>query len=210
MAIANLYSRFLWYSKKHGLPRLILLGLQELWRIINNKEVVFLFDLASTPLETCKGVPVVTVRAYDLLENIPKDDMDQLIQVKGKENVASFLEFFFKRRATLWIAKMGGQIVGYHWTLIGGFDGFYSMPITSRDGIVVAVEIFPQYRGHGIASALRMFSFAELRKQGILRVFAKVHVSNASGLRSMAKNGSQVIGKVRTFKIMNKHLTIWG
>jgi GNAT superfamily N-acetyltransferase len=209
MTLASLFKRFLWYKQKHGLKRLIWLSLKRLWEKINNKEVMFLFNLDSIPIETVEDLRSICVQSHRVLESIPKGDIDQLIRLKGKDILNPFLQHFFQRGATLWIAKMDEKVVGYDWTLVGGFDGFYSMPMTAKDAIILAVEVFPEFRGQCIASAMRLLSFAELRQNGVSRVFAKVHVANVSGLKSMVKNGSQEIGKVRTFKILAKHITIW-
>ena len=186
------------------------LGLRKLWRKINNKEVMFVFDLDSMPLESrSRCLPNVFVKSYQTLESIPKDDKDQLIRLKSEDILDSFLHHFFEKGATLWIAKIDQQIVGLCWTLIGGFDGFYSMPMTSRDAIYLAAEVFPEFRGQAIASALRLLIYSQLRQHGVARVFVKSHVANISSLRSVAKTNNQRIGIVRTFRIFGKHITIW-
>jgi hypothetical protein len=186
------------------------LGLRKLWRKINNKEVMFVFDLDSMPLEsTSRCLPNVFVKSYETPESIPKDDKDQLIRLKSEDILDSFLHHFFEKGATLWIAKIDQKIVGLCWTLIGGVDGFYSMPMTSRDAIYLSAEVFPEFRGQSIATAIRLLVYSQLRQQGVPRVFTKSHVANVSSLRSIAKTANQQIGTVRTLKIFGRHITIW-
>ena len=98
---------------------------------------------------SCNIYPMFLSKSYEVPESIPKADKDQLIRLKSEEILDSHLHHFFKKGATLWIAKIDQQIVGLCWTLIGGFDGFYSMPMTSRDAIYLAAEVFPEFRGQG-------------------------------------------------------------
>ena len=171
---------------------------------------MLVFDLETMPLECkLKYLPNVFVQSYEVPESIPKADKDQLIRLKSEEILDSHLHHFFKKGATLWIAKIDQQIVGLCWTLIGGFDGFYSMPMTSRDAIYLAAEVFPEFRGQAIASALRLLIYSQLRQHGVARVFVKLHVANVSSLRSVAKTNNQRIGIVRTFRIFGKYITIW-
>jgi RimJ/RimL family protein N-acetyltransferase len=171
---------------------------------------MFVFDLDSMPLESrLVCLPNAFVKSYETLEGIPRADKDQLIRLKSKEILDSHLHHFFEKGATLWIAKIDQKIVGLCWTLIGGFDGFYSIPMTSRDAIYLAAEVFPEFRGQGIATAIRLLVYSQLRQQGVSRVFAKVHVANVPSLKSLTKTGNQQIGIVRTFRIFGKHITIW-
>lgn len=171
---------------------------------------MFVFDLDSMPLKSSlESLPDVSVQGYEVPESIPKKDKDQLIRLKSKEILDFHLHHFFEKGATIWIAKIDQQIVGLCWTLIGGFDKFYSMPITSRDAIYLSAEVFPEFRGQAIASAIRLLVYSQLRQYGVSRVFAKVHVANVSSLKSIAKTANQQIGTVRTLKLLSRHITIW-
>jgi hypothetical protein len=186
------------------------LGMSKLWRKINNKEVMFVFDLDSMPLKSrLQCLPDVYVKSHESLESIPKEDRQQLVQSKSEEILDSFLDHFFKKGATLWIAKIDKKIVGLCWTLIGGFDGFYSMPMTSKDAIYLAAEVFTEFRGQAIATATRLLVYTQLRQQGVARVYTKSHVANVSSLKSIGKTANKQIGKVRTIKIFGRHITIW-
>jgi hypothetical protein len=210
LVMTSFYKKVLWYIKKHGLKSLILLSLTRLWETIDNKEVVFLSDLNSMALEMAKDRPSLSVQAYKTPESIPKEDMDQLIRLKSKDILNSILQHLFEKGATLWIAKVEDRVVGLTWTLIGGFDGFYSVPIPSMDAIWFAQEVFSEARGQGIAGAMRGLIFKHLAQQGVSRIYAKVHYSNVSQLRSMDRTGNIRIGMVRTFKVLNRLITIWG
>jgi len=209
MGIPKLYKKFLFYYKKHGLKKLILFSLIKFWRRIDNKEIMFLFDLDSMNIKTDECFPPISVEAYESLRKVPEEDMKQLIQLKSEEILKTFLESFFKRGATLWLAKLEDKIVGLEWTLVGGFDGFYSMPMTLKDAIVLALEVFPEFRGKGIAATMRWLIYERLKKCGVSRIFAKVHISNIPELRSLAKTGNIKIGTVRTLNLFSKHITIW-
>jgi len=190
---------------------LVTLGVSKLLRKINNKEVMFVFDLDSMQLKNrLENLPDIYVKMHQSLESIPKEDRNQLIRLKSEEILASHLHHFFKKGATLWIAKLDQKIVGICWTFIGGFNGFYSMPMTSRDAIYLSVEVFPEFRGQAIASAMRLLVYSQLRQCGVSRVYAKVHSKDTSSLKSIAKTGNQQIGSVRTFTIFNRYVTIWG
>ena len=209
MNLKSIYKQLLFYLKKHGLRKLIGVALIKFWRNhINLKEVVFFYDL-DTWNNDGSFSDHLFVESYDTMASISQENMEQLVRLKNKEIVVSFLDSFFRRGATLWLAKTNKTIVGLQWTLIGGFNGFYSLPISSRDAIILAVEIFPAFRGQAIYSDMTHNLLLKLKEMKISRVYFKVHVTNKSMLRGVSKINSKRVGIVRSFSLFNRHITIW-
>jgi RimJ/RimL family protein N-acetyltransferase len=206
----NLYNVFIWYLKKHGFMRLAKLACIKAWNhYFDNREVVFFFDLCREDLDTAGNEKGLYVQAYKTADFIPHGDMDQLIQIKGEAVLSRFLVKWFGRGATLWLAKLDGKVVGLQWTLIGGFGGFYSVPISSIEAILFIVEVFPNFRGLNINSRMTRLTLTKLRDEGVSRVYCKVHRANTSSLRSFDKTGAKRIGTVRTISMFNRCVNIW-
>lgn len=206
----NLYNVFIWYLKKHGLVRLAKLACIQIWgSYFDNKEVVFFFDLCRGDLDTAGNEKGLCVQAYKTADLIPHGDMKQLIQIKGEAVLSRFLENFFRRGAVLWLTKMDGIVVGVQWSLIGGFEGFYSVPISLTDAILLAAEVFPGIRGMNIYSRMTRLTFTKLREEKVSRVYWKVHRTNKSSLRSSDRTGAKRVGTVRTISMFNRLVTIW-
>lgn len=210
MSLKNSFKNILFYRKKHGLKRLIKLSFLKLWHdYINIKEVVFVFDLRGNEFGSINTPHNLIVMPYNSKESIPCNDIEQLIELKSREILLPFLDKFFGYDATFWLAKMDGKVVGLQWSLTGGFNGFYSLPIASNEAIFLAAEVFPAYRGYSIYTHMTHLTCLKLKENGISRIYFKVHVSNTSSLKSASKTKSRNIGTVRTIKILNKYITIW-
>jgi len=151
----------------------------------------------------------LTVKRYDAIDDIPEEEMAQLVQLKGKDLLSRFLRSFFERGAHLWIAKLGTEVVGVQWTLVAGFNGFYSMPISKNEIIICAVEVFPSFRGRGIWPAMISLVNAYLEKQGFVRSYVKIKLWNKASLRSIGKTNARRIGTVRTLRVWNKYVSVW-
>lgn len=95
-------------------------------------------------------------------------------------------------------------MVGNQWSLVRGFNGFYSLPITTKDAIIFATEVYQDFRGHGINPALTEIIFSKLRNDGIYHIYINVHLSNETQLRSLKKTNFERIGIVRNIKLFNK------
>jgi len=206
----NLYNVFIWYLKKHGFMSLAKLACIQIWKsYFDNREVFFFLDLCRGDLDTAGNEKGLYVQAYKTADLIPHGDMNQLSQIKGKAVLSRFLESFFRRGAVLWLTKMEGTVVGVQWTLIGGFEGFYSVPLSSTDAILLAAEVFPGFRGMNIYSRMARLTFTKLREEKVSRVYWKVHRTNKSSLRCSDKTGAKRIGTVRTISMFNRWITIW-
>lgn len=208
--MGNLYNVFTWYLKKHGFVRLAKLAFIKAWdNYVDKREVVFFFDTCPDVLAAAGNEKGLYVQAYKAADLIPPGDMAQLSQIKGEAVLSRFLMKWFAKGATLWLAKLDGQVVGVQWTIIGGFSGFYSVPISSTDAILFTVEVFPNFRGMNVNARMARLTVAKLREEGVLRVYCKVHRANTSSLRSFGKTGAKRLGTVRTYSLFNHFVTIW-
>jgi RimJ/RimL family protein N-acetyltransferase len=197
-----------WYLRTHGFRHFAQRLWSEVVTRINNKEFVYLVDLTEALQEADHGEEL-TIEAHSGRQSLSKGDMAQLESRKAKDALTSFLARNFSRGATLWLVKRGEKIVGLQWTLVGGFGGFYSLPVSQREVIILAVEVFPDFRGKGYWPRIAELTFSELRRKGFTRVYLKTHVSNHSMQASMRKVNCRTVGLVRTFSVAGKHVTIW-
>lgn len=198
-----------WYLRKHGLLGATRIAISKFWRIFSSKEAVFVYDLQECQFDSWEGPTNLRIKRYGAIDDIPEDEMAQLVQLKGKDLLMRFLCKFFERGAKLWIAKLESEVVGLQWTTVAGFNGFYSMPILQNETIVCAVEVFPAFRGRGIWPAMMSSVNSYYKKQGIARSYVKIKLWNKPSLKSIAKTNARRIGTVRTLRVWNKYVSVW-
>ena len=209
MDLNKYFKLFKWYYNKHGFVRLLHLSFKKIWMIINKREVLFCLDLTNETIYFHEAESNYSIQQYDDQTQIAPDDIENLINIKSKEVLFSFLGSFFSRDATLWLAKKNDIVVGLLWTLTGGFNGFYSIPIKNNEMIVLAVEVFPGHRGHNIWPKLLNLVSSRAAEIGISRIYLKVNILNHSMLKSMTKTQCKRMGTVRTFELFNRYITFW-
>lgn len=195
---------------KHGLLRLIWLVFIRLWRnYINNRDIIFYLDLDEV-YDMKYDEKELTIVSYENLKNIPQELLKQLIQAKCEDILIPFFESFFRRGAILWLGLIDKVVVGYKWTVNGGFEGFNAFPLTAKDSVLMAAEVLHPFRGKNINSRMTRIICSELRKKGITRIYWSVGIWNTSELRSSAKiMNAKRIGIVRTYSIFGRWVTIW-
>lgn len=209
MSVKSFTGRVLWYQKKHGSIRLIRLSFQKALTWINRKEVLYCLDLNTIEADSGPLGDGVTVDCYHKAYDIPLADMEQLVRLKGKEVLTTFLESFFGRSASLWLMRENGKIASLVWSKVGGFSGYYmGVPIFPNDAIMMAGETFPDFRGRRFISALMRAICESLKKNGISRVYGGAHVSNVASQRAQSKAWRR-IGVLRHFGLAKWHIAIW-
>ena len=203
--------KFSWYYNKHGLLILIARGFRNrLWRrFINSREVVFVAELQNLNTIKYSCPDNLIVEPYNVVKDIPQKLIKQLLDIECEEILFPFLEKNFRLGATFWLGRIDNKVVGYQWSLIGGFNGFYSLPVKPDEAIIFSTQIFPEVRGKQINPALTEMIFKKLKHIGLTRVYIKVNVWNKANLRSLSKTNCRSLGTVRTIKLFNKYITIW-
>ncbi|MCX7013930.1 MAG: GNAT family N-acetyltransferase [Candidatus Sumerlaeota bacterium] len=121
----------------------------------------------------------------------------------------ALLERFFRRGAILWVARIEGEIAGYCWSLVGGNDGHYVFPLGEADVVIMADEVFPDFRGRGIAPALIEEVLAWHGNQGASRAYIASALWNRASLRSIAKTRFQELATVHETRIFGHRAAIW-
>ena len=211
MKIKTVYRQYKYYLEKHGVKHLLVLAIMKFWqKYVDTREVVFLYDLDKMDDRNDIRNFNLSVRYYNSISEIPNKDIEQLINLKCEDVIVPYLNSFSCRGVTLALASIDETVVALQWHLIGGFDGFYSLPMTRRDVIFLSAEVFPEYRGRSICPEMIRVITSTLRKENVSRIYLKVHVSNTSSLRTVVKPGGvQRLGVVRTYSIFGRYITIW-
>ena len=201
--------QFEWYRRKHGLFRLFILTID---RAINKwfvkSKYLFVVDLEKyDPI--VPAIDHLKAEKYSSIDTIPKIYLDQLKMMMGPGRAQPFLEHFFGYGARLWLANIENKVVGLRWTLKGGFSGFFCIPIDKNDVVTLAGQVFHQYKGKGIFGKFNSAILAQLKKEGISRVYTGVHCRNRSMLRAVEKANLRLVGRVLTLEISGFHLSLW-
>lgn len=199
----------MWYHNKHGWIKLTKLFLKRIWWRLNNKVVMYYFDLSMMEVDKSILRENVFVESYEKMQDIPLNDLEILTKLKSKEILLPFLKKFFDRGAILWLTKEDGKLVNLIWTLVGGFNGYYEgLPIVSSDAIFLATETFPEYRGRSILRITIILVCLKLKERGIARVYSVSNINNDISVRSQAKVLKRM-GTVRSFGFIKWYIAIW-
>jgi hypothetical protein len=210
MSVKVFLKKVAWYQKKHGSIELLKLFIVKNWRRLNNKGIMYLFDLKTMPTDRDMSRQGIAVACYKAAADIPINDMTHLIDLKSKEILLPFLKSFFDRGATLWLGKDGEKIVSLCWTKVGGFQAYYSgLIIWPDEAIILAVETFSEFRGLNYCPVMIGLICKKLKEYGVSRVYIGTHIKNISMQRSLSKTNAKRIGIVRTYKLFNRYITIW-
>lgn len=203
-------NKFLWYLRKHGPVRLAQLAMLKFTDgYLRRSEYVFCVDLTrSLPAGLVVFEPI-EVHSYRTLEEIPQETLQQVCDNKGQSVAMPFLKRYFGRNGRLWLGRDQGHVVGLQWTVQGGFEGFYSLPIPENDVIMIAIETFADFRGHAYFQRLMHSMLRELKDEGLSRLYFKVHAHNWPMLKAVRKAGFSPIGRVTTLGFPFRHVTVW-
>lgn len=209
MGITSFIRRVQYYHNKHGWAKLIKLAPIKAWDRINKKEYMYLLDLHTLENDNSLTQDGVVVECYNKVSDIPAKDMEQLINLKSKEILFPFLNNFFNRGATLWLAKKDLSIVSLIWSLNGGFNGFWmGMPMWPNDAIIFAGETFPEFRGRNYFAIMIILICKKLRLAGISRAYGAAHLNNKASQKAQSRIWKR-IGAVRYFNLTKWHIVIW-
>lgn len=209
MAISLFIRKVRWYHNKHGWAKLIKLAAMKVRDCINKKEYINLLDLNTLKVDNTLKQDGITVECYNQESDIPANDMEQLIKLKSEEILLPFLNKFFNRGATIWLAKKDGCIVSLIWSLNGGFNGFYTgMPICPNDTVIFAGETFPEFRGRNYFAIMIILICEKLKLAGISRAYVAAHINNKASQKAQSKILKR-IGAVRYFQLNNWHIVVW-
>jgi len=171
---------------------------------------MFYLDCSDVSSNECQSDNNFKVERYEKIEDIPQKYLDRFYHLKGgKKIIQPFLEKFFEWEAVLWLALLNDEVVGYHWSINEGFEGFYDLPMTGKDSVLVASEVFPDYRGRGINPRMINHIALELKKEGITRLFIGSKIWNRAQLRSISKTNFHKLGTARTLRIFGRFITVW-
>ena len=217
-AVRRLLGLARFHLRKHGLIPLLRLAFLRLWRATVDKgEWVFLYETKRLSGSNADLPPSMRIDRYTRIEDVPRDYVEELARLKGGADVADgLLRKFFVHDGTLWIISHEGRYAGYQWTIVGGIDGTFFMPLTSQDVGIYAVETFPEFRGRGIYPVFLSEAVKQLAREGFQRVFIGCKVWNESSLQAQRKadarglaSAKSVLGVARELDLFGRRVVIW-
>jgi len=204
------YQHLIFYLRKHGTVGCCRILLKKLWiRIFGQWEWLYVLDLSVKDLPSSKKSQLISLSTYTTAEQLDSASRSALREFKSERALRHFLVQWFSRGAILSVARKGDQVVGVQWTLEGGLNGFYSVPILAGEVVIVAVEVFAPFRGQGIYPLMARELARYLQRAGYRRAYLKVAARNMPMQRSVAKTSFSKIGKVYTRRCCGKSITAW-
>ena len=198
------------YLRKHGALGLCWIALGRAWtRVFGQKEWLYVMDLTAWEEVSPTDMDGLTLRGFHSERELATGTRSALLRFKSELGLSRFLERWFKRGAILWVAEKDGQVLGVQWTLECGIGGFYSVPVLRGEVVIVAVEVFPAFRGQGVYPRMAKALLHQLRGMGYKRSYLKVASRNLPMLRSMVRTPYSKVARVYTRACGGKSVTVW-
>jgi len=178
-----------------------------------NKTILFYFDLVELKENDCPLPVNYEIERKKNKSDLSEEDLNTFMAQRGKycgaEKVKSQIEVRFKKKAQFWLIRKNEQFAGFLWSIRNGYVAPFFIPLTLNDVVLFDIETFPEFRGAGINPLLMKYTFHELKKEGVARVYITVKVWNSSSIRAMEKTGFKRIGIAKKFKIFGHDITMW-
>jgi GNAT superfamily N-acetyltransferase len=115
------------------------------------------------------------------------DDIDQLLRLQAAHTEASLGQWFADGRLCF-VAKDGDRIVALMWADLSSFNYLPNYrSLGPHEAYLFAAISDPEYRGHNVAPALRLFCYGTLRHRGISKFYSYSDYLNASARRFKSK-----------------------
>lgn len=198
------------YREKYGVIGAVRTMLARVWsRTVGEAEWFYSFDLQKDRIRSADSEGPLRLLSFSTPSDLDAQSLGSLRKYKSSRACARFLESWFSRGATLWLSCAGDDVVGLQWTITGGLGGFYSIPVGRDEAIIVAVEVFPPYRGKGLYPRMLSQLLPKLKDSGHRRAFLKVAASNTPMLRAIAKMDCDRVGRVYTCQTRKHLITVW-
>ena len=213
----NLSKKIYNFYHHHGIKILILSGISRFWKkYVFPPKMVFFFNDMKNIIREDKNE--IIVKPYDSFSQLEIELIDYIqnhgtIYNRSITNYSEFQNFcerYFGRGATFWLTFCGGKAVGYLWSLeYNQLNKFHFLPLIPSDTILMAHEVFPEFRGKNFNKIMTERVLSHLEKKEIKRVFVDVESTNVSSLRSFNKTSFKKMGTVRCRKFLGKYIVIW-
>ncbi len=210
MRLANSFSRFFTYWKRHGLRATADRAAQELNRaIFSNRMVLFYFDLGGEipgPADLPFSIGVERKRSE---AEISQPDLQEFINFWNPKIARREMSNRFSQAASLWIIKADGKLAGYGWTLRGRTVEPHFFSLGQDDVHLFDYYVAPSYRGRGLNPLLVNHTLRTLAAGCGGRAFIEVAEWNHPQLSSLRKTPFHRLGCARKLTIGNRTIVWW-
>jgi len=180
------------------------------------RRLLYCVDLTQMGSEnTGAGVCVQAYEYKDLITEALREELLENGTVYNKKIghpgiLWDFLDRFFGKGATFWVARKDGVLMGYLWTVRCRQEAsFYMVPLFPQDALILAAEVFPPHRNRGVNRAMLLQVLRSLKQQDVRRVYVDAVMSNVATIRSLAKTPFRRAGVVRLRKRPKRYVVEW-
>lgn len=203
--------KLIYFFKTNGPWNTITYSVQKVKRkIIPSKVVLFYIDLIDRDNKRCELPDDYNIEKINSFNEIRQDDLNVLNRYLGKKKISNQINKRFEIPQTcLNLLKVDNKLVGFIWTIRGGYVVPFYFPVLENDAVIFDVVIFPKYRGQRLSSIFTEYITCLLRNDGLIRIFISVATWNNSSLRWVKKMDYRRLGTTRKFRMFHIYLTRW-
>jgi ribosomal protein S18 acetylase RimI-like enzyme len=210
MGISSAITRLAGYHKRHGFTATVRrLSLQARRALFSGRMVLFYCDLSASCSSTADIPSSLKVERHRNQGDLSPEHLQQITSFWNPRLAKRNIEERFERRASLWLIKSDGALVGYGWTLQGQTIEPHFFPLGPNDVHLFDFQVFPQYRGRGMNPLLVRYILRELAEECRGRAFIESAEWNHAQLASLWKTPFHRIGRAKKFTIFGRTMVCW-
>jgi len=205
-----LFAKVVSYYKRNGILRTIKhIPVKLRWTIFRKRDILYVCELADLDISEIILPENIVVEKKESFESLTEQELQALC---GHQNSIVFtdqLKGRFNKRSVIWLIKVDGDTAGMFWTLTGDSIEPHYFCLMENDVHLYNGQILEHYRGRRLFSVLANYILAELKKQGLRRVYVETNGANIAAIRAFEKIYVKKIATARIYRIFGKNVTIW-
>lgn len=202
--------RLIHYLRVHGIAATairIRTGLKR--TLTQGRLVVYYCDLAPTHLHLPESDPSWRLERKRSKSELTAQDLAQISRVGPSKLIERQIAERFALGASLWLAKVEGNVAGFGWSLRGSSIETHFLPLTGNDVHFFDFHVFDEYRGRRINVGLVKAMISKLASEANGRVYMEAAEWNTPQLKSISRMPLKKLGIASKYHFGTKTVVIW-
>jgi GNAT superfamily N-acetyltransferase len=203
-------SRLVQYARRHGIKQALLRTYAAFVRMAScGQTVLFYCDLQQNESARVNVLRGISFECKHGARDLDGKDYSKIVNFWNPEVTKRHIEERFQKGATLWLVRLGGNLAGFGWTLVGSTMETHYYPLTKNDVHLFDFLVFPEYRGRSLNPTLVTYILDALTAEGLTRAFIEAAIWNHPQLQSLGKTRFHFLGVARKTSRFGRDTIRW-
>ncbi|HEX8817344.1 MAG TPA: hypothetical protein VF753_17755 [Terriglobales bacterium] len=208
--MSNSLSRIAAYYRRNGLAATVRRSALSTRRaLLSGGSVLFYCDLSTLRQPPAPLPKSLTVERVPTRSQLDPRDLEHIVSFWHPPLALRRINQRFAVGASLWLAKVDGNLAGFGWTLAGRTVEPHYFRLGVGDVHFFDFHVFPQFRGQGINPLLVTQILYRLSPDAHRRAFIEAARWNRPQLASLSHTPFQSFGTARLVTIFGRSVVFW-